>query len=252
MPSLLTYDPIGTLKPVGEAIWIADGPLVRFHYLGMHLPFTTRMTLVRLRDGALWVHSPIALTPRLRLEVEALGPVRYLIAPNTFHYAFLIAWLTAYPDALSYGAPGVSKRARDNGVALYLDRTLGAAADPAWAEEIEQLLVMGSVMNEAVFLHRPSRTLILTDLIGNFEPSRVRNPVYRLLIRLSGAMDPDGKAPRDMRLTFRRRRNELRVALQTMISWAPQRVLFAHGRWYDRNGTMELERAFRCLGPLAA
>ena len=101
MPSLLTYDPIGTLKPVGEAIWIADGPLVRFHYLGMHLPFTTRMTLVRLRDGALWVHSPIALTPRLRLEVEALGPVRYLIAPNTFHYAFLIAWLTAYPDALS-------------------------------------------------------------------------------------------------------------------------------------------------------
>jgi len=65
-------------------------------------------------------------------------------------------------------------------------------------------------------------------------------------------MDPDGKAPRDMQLTFRRRRNELRVALQTMISWASQRVLFAHGRWYDRNGTMELERAFRCLGPLAA
>lgn len=155
-----------------------------------HLPFTTRMTLVRLRDGALWVHSPIALTPRLRLEVEALGPVRYLIAPNTFHYAFLIAWLTAYPDALSYGAPGVSKRARDNGVALYLDRTLGAAADPAWAEEIEQLLVMGSVMNEAVFLHRPSRTLILTDLIENFEPHRVRNPVYRLSFGSRGRWTP--------------------------------------------------------------
>jgi len=111
MPSLLTYEPVGTLKSVGEAIWIADGPLVRFHYLGMHLPFTTRMTLVRLRDGALWVHSPIALTPGLQREVEAVGPVRHLIAPNTFHYAFLTAWLTAYPGALSYGAPGVSKRA---------------------------------------------------------------------------------------------------------------------------------------------
>ena len=252
MPSLLTYDPIGTLKPVGDAIWIADGPIVHFHYLGVYLPFTTRMTLARLQDGALWVHSPIALTPGLRQEIDSLGPVRHLIAPNSFHYAFINAWRAAYPGALGYGAPRVWERARDNGVALHLDRTRGAAADPAWAAEIDQLVVSGPVMNQAVFLHRPSRTLILTDLIENFEPHRVRNPAYRLLIRLAGAMDPDGKAPKDMQFTFRSRRDELRAAVRTMISWKPQRVLFAHGRWYDRNGVMELERAFRWLAPLAA
>ena len=49
---------------------------------------------------------------------------------------------------------------------------------------------MGSVMNEAVFLHRPSRTLILTDLIENFEPHRVRNPVYRLSFGPRGRWTP--------------------------------------------------------------
>jgi len=62
-------------------------------------------------------------------------------------------------------------------------------------------------------------------------------------------MDPDGKAPRDMQLTFRGRRDEIRAAVRTMITWAPQRVLLTHGRWYDRNGTAELKRAFRWLGP---
>jgi hypothetical protein len=142
------------------------------------------------------------------------------------------------------------ERARENGVALQLARTLGSATEPAWAGEIEHLLVTGSAMNEAVFFHQPSRTLILTDLIENFEPHRVRNPLHRLLIRLSGAMDPDGKAPKDMLLTFRGHRDELRAVVRTMISWAPERVLFAHGRWYDRNGTAELKRAFRWLGAL--
>ncbi len=63
MNALRTYDPVGTLKPVASGIWIADGPVIRFRYLGLRLPFTSRMTLVRLADGAIWVHSPTALTP---------------------------------------------------------------------------------------------------------------------------------------------------------------------------------------------
>ena len=136
------------------------------------------------------------LTPGLRREIDALGPVRHLIAPNTFHCAFISAWLAAYPGALGYGAPGVLERARNNGVALHLGRALGTAADPAWAAEIEQLLVSGAVMNEAVFLHRPSRTLILTVLIKNFEPRRVRNLAYPLLIRLAGAWTRMTRRPR--------------------------------------------------------
>lgn len=101
-------------------------------------------------------------------------------------------------------------------------------------------------MTEIVFLHRPSRTLILTDLIENFEPAKL-GFFARWLTWLGGVQDPDGRMPRDMRLTFRKRKSELKKAVETMIGWNPDRVILAHGRWYETNGTAELRRSFRWL-----
>jgi hypothetical protein len=98
---------------------------------------------------------------------------------------------------------------------------------------------------EAVFFHRPSRTLVLTDLIENFEPQRIRGFWYRLLLRLAGAADPDGKAPIDLQMTFWRHRKAIRLEVERMIAWDPERIIIAHGRWYDKGGTAELRRAFR-------
>jgi hypothetical protein len=53
--------------------------------------------------------------------------------------------------------------------------------------------------------------------------------------------------PRDMRLTFSMDGDALRHAVDTMIAWEPERVVLAHGRWYETNGTAELRRAFRWL-----
>jgi hypothetical protein len=37
-----------------------------------------------------------------------------------------------------------------------------------------------------------------------------------------------------------------------MIAWNPERVILAHGRWYERDGAQELRRAFRwVLDPAA-
>jgi hypothetical protein len=32
-----------------------------------------------------------------------------------------------------------------------------------------------------------------------------------------------------------------------MIAWQPEKVVMAHGRWYERDGVAELRRAFRWL-----
>ena len=97
-----------------------------------------------------------------------------------------------------------------------------------------------------VFFHRASRTLVLTDLIENFEAANV--PWWmRPLIRLGRIRDPDGQMPSDMAVSFRRRRPQLCDLVNTMIGWDPERVIVAHGRWYDRNGTEELRRAFRTV-----
>ncbi len=237
------YEPLNTLKPVGDGIWIVDGPAIRFY--GM--PFSTRATVLRLENGDVWVHSPTHLTEDLRAEVAALGPVRHLIAPNWIHYAHVQSWQAAFPEALAWAAPGVGERAARRGMVIAFDHDLGTRAEDPWRGEIDQLIVPGSkVHREAVFFHRASRTLILTDLIENFEPSRL--PWWmRPLVWLGGISDPHGAMPRDMRLTFAGHRAELRGAVEAMIGWAPERVILAHGRWYRENGAEELRRAFAWL-----
>ncbi|WP_254565785.1 DUF4336 domain-containing protein [Oscillatoria sp. HE19RPO] len=102
-------------------------------------------------------------------------------------------------------------------------------------------------MDEVVFFHRQSRTLILTDLIENFELHKVPNS-YKLLIQLAGIADPDGKTPFDLRLTFLGRKDLARQGFKQMLAWEPDKIILAHGRWYDSNGMAQLRRAFRWLG----
>jgi len=89
------YQPINTLKLVDENIWIVDGSVVRMAMYGMMIPFSTRMTIVRLNNGELWCHSPIALTEGLKTEIDSLGLVRHLISPNKIHYVHISTWAKA-------------------------------------------------------------------------------------------------------------------------------------------------------------
>nr|WP_275116096.1 DUF4336 domain-containing protein [Aliiroseovarius subalbicans] len=220
-----------------------DGPAIRFY--GM--PFSTRATIVRLADGGLWVHSPTALVDGLAEKVAALGPVRHLVAPNWIHYAFVADWQAAFPDAQSWAAPGVQDRAALRGMALRFDHDLTPAPPGDWVDEIDQMIVRGSrIHREAVFFHRASRTLILTDLIENFEPAHL--PWWmRIATRLGGIQAPHGGMPRDMRMTFRQKRAVLREDVRRMIDWGPERVILSHGAWFESDGAARLARAFSWL-----
>jgi len=236
------YEPLYTLKPVARDLWIAEGGWIRFY----GLPFPTRMTVIRLADGGLWVHSPIADRNGLAEAVMALGPVRHLVAPNWIHYAWLPDWQARFDQATSWGCPGVVARAASRGVRLHLDHTLGDSPPAAWSGQIEQRLADSGFHREVVFFHRASKTLILTDLIENFEPEKMPWWV-RPLIRLGGVCDPDGRMPRDIAASFRRRPGHLRDLVDTMLGWAPDRVIMAHGRWYESDAPAELRRAFRSV-----
>ncbi|MPZ36805.1 MAG: DUF4336 domain-containing protein [Rhizobiales bacterium] len=244
MTSEQTYPPLNTLKPVAEDVWIVDGPLIRFGMPWPKMPFPTRMTVIRLAGDNLFIHSPTPLVGDLRAQIERCGRPRWIVGPNRIHYWWIPDWRAAFPGADVYLAPRVKDQAgaRINFDALGLDRSSGYP----WDAEIATLPVTSSFMTEVDFFHHASRTLILTDLIENFEPRKL-GLVMRWLTRLGGAQDPDGSMPRDMRLTFGRHRDELRAAVETMIGWNPERVILAHGRWYETNGAQELRRAFRWL-----
>jgi hypothetical protein len=242
-----TYEPLNTLKPVAEDLWIVDGPIVRLAMYSASMPFPTRMTVIRLSSGELFLHSPTALEEGLRAELERLGPIRHLVSPNKIHYTNIAAWKAAYPDAVSWASPGVRERAASQGISVTFDRELGDTPEPAWAADLDQLMFRGSrFMDEVVFLHRKSQTLVLADLIENFERSRM-SLGQRMLIRLAGSVDPDGKAPLDFRMTFFGHKQQARESLRRMEAWKPQRIILGHGRWYPSGGEQELRRAFRWL-----
>ncbi|HKJ76297.1 MAG TPA: DUF4336 domain-containing protein [Gammaproteobacteria bacterium] len=229
------------LQRFAPEVWIAAGDTVPF----LTVPFPTRMTVVRLPDGALFVHSPERLDDTLRRELAALGEVRHLVSPNKLHHLFLAEWLAADPEASSHAAPGLPEKRPD----LRFDTLLGDRPEPPWAPVMDQLVFRGSrAMEEVVFFHRPTRTLLLTDLVENFEPDSL-GPLHRLVARAAGILAPDGKTPVDWRLSFLLGRATARRCLERMLEWAPERVILAHGRCIRHDGTGFLRRSFRWLLP---
>jgi hypothetical protein len=239
---LATYPPLNTLKPVADDIWIVDGPLIRFGPV-LKVPFPTRASIIRLAGGDLLVHSPTPLDAALKVEIDEIGTPRWIIGPNRLHYWWIPEWHAAYPQAEVYLAPRIREQAA--GRLDFDGGTLDRPSGYPWDEQIRTLPVTGAYMTEVVFFHVPSRTLVLTDLIENFEAAKIASPFMRFLIWLGSARDPDGCTPRDLRPTFRKQRPQVRAAVETMIGWDPERIIVAHGRWYAANGRAELQRAFR-------
>jgi hypothetical protein len=241
------YEPINTLKPVGEDLWVVDGPVVRMAFLGFSIPFPTRMVVIRLTSGDLFLWSPTEPDDGLRAEIDALGPVRYLVSPNKIHYTHIAAWKRTYPNAMVWASPGVRERAASQRIDVAFDADLGDLPEKAWSEDLDQLVFRGGrFMEEVIFCHRKTRTLVVADLIQNFEPEKVGG-FYGWVVRLSGAAAPDGKTPIDLRLSFLGHKKEARSAFERMVAWEPEKVIMAHGRPYERDGTAELRRALRWL-----
>lgn len=238
----MTYPPLDTLKPVAEGLWIVDGALPK---AGIRIP--VRMTVLRLASGGLWLHSPTLCTPALRAELEREGHVAHIVAPNVAHWTFAKTWQDAYPTATTWAAPGLRERGQVRRSGLRIDHDLATWPPEAWSGEIDQVLVPGGMkVTEVAFHHRPTRTLILTDLVENFEPEKL-NPLVRPLIRAAGAMAPEGKAAAHYRLVMNMRREAVKESARTMLSWEPERVIFAHGAWFESDGTAQLRRSFRWL-----
>jgi Domain of unknown function (DUF4336) len=239
------YEPINEYKPFASRIGIVDGAFEYVSALGIKLPwpFTTRMTVVLLTNGDLFLHSPIAFDATLARCLQSLGRIRHLVSPNRGHYAHIGEWAKRFPDAITWASPGVRERARSQRIDVHFERDLGLSPPPEWRDDIDQTIIPGVVLDEVVFFHKESKTLIVADTIMNFEPDKMRQP-YRLIAWLSGISAPSGGMPIDMRLAFWPRRREVRPAVERILCWQPERIVLSHGRCFDTNASGEVRRAF--------
>ena len=241
---IVGYPPLDVPKPVAGDLWIVDGTPIR---PGGLLTLPVRMTVIRLGSGDLWLHSPVRHSEALARALSGLGAVGHLVAPNIAHWSFLPAWQKAFPGATVWAAPGLGTRRQVRRSGLRIDHELGDAAPEAWSGQIEQAVVPGAGgFREVAFLHPPSRTLILTDLIANLEAGKLP-PLTRVFCRLNGMLAPQGRAAAYVRLSVRARGSEAAEALGRLLERQPERLVFPHGAWFERDGAAAARRSLAWL-----
>ncbi|MBX3579829.1 MAG: DUF4336 domain-containing protein [Rhizobiaceae bacterium] len=230
---------VGVPESFGPNIWVADGPTV-VAAAGFHYP--TRMCLMRLANADLVVWSPVALSEQLREAVQAIGPVRFLVAPNSLHHSFLGDWQKAYPEALVFAPPGLREKRPD----IRFDGDLAEGAMAAWEGEIDVAIVRGNrITTEVVLFHRDSATAIFADLLQQFPAGWFKG--WRALVaRLDLMVAAEPQVPRKFRLAFTDRQ-AAREGLGRVLAWPVQNVVMAHGPLVRGGGREFLKRAFGWL-----
>ena len=222
------------LERFADDVFVTHRPL---RFLGVETG--TRMTVIRLAHGGLFVHSPVALDAATRTAVDALGTVKAIVAPSLFHHLYIREWANAYPDASVSACPGLEAKRSD----LAFDGVLGDEPRGEWEGELDQVFFRArSFENEVVFFHRKSRTVVCSDFVFNLatHPSRFtrfvasalgqRRPGVTLLERL-----------------LIRDRAGAREQVGRIVDWGAERLILGHGDTIGSNATEVIERAYRWL-----
>jgi hypothetical protein len=228
--------PMAELQDAEVGLWTFHQPL---SVLGAEIG--CRMTVVRLGDGGLLIHSPIALTPALRQRLDAIGPVRHVLAPNLDHYLFVEEFRAIYADAQCYAAPGVAEKL----VSVTFDVRLSPPDSVrAWEDVVEQHWFRSNEsLQELVLFHRASRTLIAADLAFNIQSSD--GLLSRLLLRLNDSYRSFGPSR-----VCRRHITAPRLAradLDAIVRLDAERLIVAHGEILSSGAGEALRRAYEWL-----
>jgi Domain of unknown function (DUF4336) len=226
------------LQEFAEGISMIDGAPVRM--LGVSLP--TRMIIVKLSDGSLWVNSPVSVPIQVLDRIKASGPVRYLVAPTKMHIWRLEEWHVLFPEAELW----IPQDGQNESKRLPFACILSGLLSPAWAEDLDQLVFKGNLfIQEVFFLHKQSSTLIVADFIQNHAIEKGR-PLLNALWKIGGVAYPHGGVPLDIRLSFTRR-TVARRSLKKLLSWEFDKLVIAHGVCIQKDARSFVEQAFRWL-----
>ncbi|MGF6212890.1 hypothetical protein ABIE32_002769 [Comamonas sp. 4034] len=234
------------LTPLAPDLWSAQQ---RISVQG--LPLRTRMTVARLAGHQLWLHSPVAPTPQLRAALDALGSVAWVVAPNRMHHLYAGDWLPFYPQAQLWGAPGLTAKRRDLLQLQTLPKQPGplgqlddSATPSAWRNHLQMQCVGGiPLLNECVWLHQPSGSLIVTDVLQYYPQDLSLSA--RLFNSLNGTRSRLAM-PRAVRFAIRDKA-AARAAAQVICSWPVQRIVLAHDTVIEQHAARQLRAALGFL-----
>jgi hypothetical protein len=228
------------LKQIDTNLWVAEQ---KFRYLGLSVG--NRMTVIRLPNDDLVIISPIQIDETAIAQLKEIGNVKHIIAPNCYHYLFATNFKQLYPQATFWAAPGLSRKKPE----LPIDKNISGDGQ-SFINGIEYLLVDGfgtlgltgidSVINECVFFHFETRTLIITDIAFHFDESFPL--VTQLAARVLGSYKT--LSPSILEKIATRDKEKVRASIRQILTWDFDRVIVAHGTIIERDGKQEFAKGY--------
>jgi len=214
------------MQKIAQDIWINDDRII---FLGA--PVEIRMTVVKLSDGGLWVHSPTKLTDELKDQLAVLGEVCVIVGPNNVHNLHIKSWQQAFPEAKVFVSRGIVDK-----INLTNYQLLDDADNQLWADDLQRVYIAGVPMfDESVFLHVKSASFIVTDLVQHHQVKptksllgKFRAAIFRLLGFKGQCIAPPvrwGIAIKD--------KAKFVAAIEQLQRWQYERIIVAHGPVID-------------------
>lgn len=212
-----------------RALWTDYQPLTVFG-----LPLGRRVAVARGEAGQLVVFSPLEATEAAVAELKRLGEIAAFVVPSRFHDRFYEDYFALFPRARFLASRAVMT---DHPKWPLTELRSDAAELSGFA--VETIAGMPQVQ-EQVFVHRASRTLIIADAFFNLPPAS--SLWSRFMLRAAGM----GGRPRPSRL-FRslvRDRVAFRASVERVLSHDFDRIVPGHGDVVAANGKGVWREAF--------
>jgi hypothetical protein len=209
----------GKLQSFADSLWTSSTTI---RFAGMWIPHV--MTVIRLSDGSLVLHSPCFPSVDLHAQVRQLGDVAHVVAPNWFHDLYLAEYKRSYPEATFWGPPFMRRLAP-----RLIDRVVEDTTQTPWSNEMPHAVIRGFLtFDEAIFFHAPTRTAIVADLLMNLAAD-CTTPLYTRFMYKVGGVDGKLAVPPYLRWFSLTSRAELRRTAQRLMQWRPERLIVGHG-----------------------
>ncbi len=217
------------LKKVGENLWVHEDTMS----LVANTQLRLRMCIAKLADGGLWVHSPTALTPELKAEIATLGMVNFIIGPSNGHHLWIRDWLEVYPNASVHVSAGIPKK-----VALKNYQILDESHENIWHPDLAHIYLPGaSMFSESVFLHKATRSMLVTDLIQNHSdpsPSGLPGFITRFVFEPLGFKGMCVAPPLKLSFIIKDKKG-FASAIRKILDWDFERIIVTHGDMIEKN-----------------
>ncbi|EJT99465.1 hypothetical protein DACRYDRAFT_110186 [Dacryopinax primogenitus] len=230
------------IREVVPGLTIFSKPFAR---LGI-VPFGGRTTAIKLNSGEVWVFVSTPLSDDTKSTLDSMGIVKYLVTPDALHTLYISEYHKAYPNAKCIGVePLIHKKKDINWAGAY---GFAEGTTYGYEDELRACYFSGFQNKDVAFLHIPSKTLIVADLLFNLpgkeQYSKSKQSGHSIFT--SGLNPYSGFYKRFLNSVTSDKAAMGRDA-KTVASWDFERIIPCHGDVIEGKGKEAWTRAYANL-----